>query len=96
MKLGFRNNSIVKSPLTSLLVLLAPFCASSFAATPPNILFIYADDQPYKTVSCYPETPRWVKTPNIDRLAAEVTWERGACLRARACSPDGFNMASSQ
>src|SRR5947209_3394048 len=35
----------------------------------PNILFIYTDDQPYKTVGCYPEAPRWVRTPNIDRLA---------------------------
>jgi hypothetical protein len=36
----------------------------------PNILLIYADDQSYKTVGCYPESWPWVKTPNIDRLAA--------------------------
>ena len=35
----------------------------------PNILFIYADDQSYKTVGCYPESWPWVKTPNIDALA---------------------------
>src|ERR1043165_6466348 len=35
----------------------------------PNILFIYTDDQSYKTLSCYPEAYRWVKTPNLDRLA---------------------------
>jgi arylsulfatase A-like enzyme len=35
----------------------------------PNILFIYTDDQSYKTLSCYPEAYPWVKTPNIDRLA---------------------------
>jgi len=35
----------------------------------PNILFIYTDDQPYKTVGCYPEAPKWVRTPNIDSLA---------------------------
>lgn len=39
------------------------------AAARPNILLIYSDDQPYKTVGCYPEAPRWVRTPNIDRLA---------------------------
>jgi len=44
---------------------------------PPNILLIYADDQSYKTVGCYPEAPRWVRTPNIDRLAATgVRFER--------------------
>lgn len=36
----------------------------------PNILFIFADDQSHKTVGCYPESWPWVKTPNIDHLAA--------------------------
>lgn len=35
----------------------------------PNILFIYTDDQSYRTVSCYPEAHPWARTPNIDRLA---------------------------
>lgn len=35
----------------------------------PNILFIYTDDQSYKSVSCYPEAWDWCKTPNIDSLA---------------------------
>ncbi|MEZ6031930.1 MAG: sulfatase-like hydrolase/transferase [Planctomycetaceae bacterium] len=55
----------------------------------PNILFIYADDQPYKTLGCYGENPSWVKTPNIDRLASQgVRFERsylGAwCMPSRA------------
>lgn len=37
--------------------------------TRPNILFIYADDLSYRTISCYPEAFEWVKTPNIDELA---------------------------
>lgn len=37
----------------------------------PNILFIYTDDQSHRTVSCYPDSFDWVRTPNIDRLAAE-------------------------
>ncbi len=37
----------------------------------PNILFIFSDDQSYKTVGCYPESFSWVRTPNIDRLASE-------------------------
>jgi arylsulfatase A-like enzyme len=35
----------------------------------PNILFLYTDDQSYRTVSCYPEAYDWVSTPNIDALA---------------------------
>ena len=37
---------------------------------PPNILFIYTDDQTYRTVSCYPDAFDWVETPNIDALAS--------------------------
>ncbi|MEM7394139.1 MAG: sulfatase-like hydrolase/transferase, partial [Verrucomicrobiota bacterium] len=41
------------------------------AAQRPNILFIYTDDQSHRTVSCYEEAYPWVKTPNIDALAAD-------------------------
>lgn len=37
----------------------------------PNILFIYTDDQSTRTVSCYPDAHDWVKTPQIDKLAAQ-------------------------
>lgn len=55
----------------------------------PNVLFIYTDDQSYKTLSCYPEAPSWVSTPHIDRLARQgVRFERsylGAwCMPSRA------------
>ncbi len=55
----------------------------------PNILFIYADDQSYKTLSCYDGHPDWVRTPNIDALAARgVRFQRsylGAwCMPSRA------------
>lgn len=62
---------------------------SADKAARPNILFIYADDQPYKTVGCYPESPRWVKTPNIDALAKTgIRFERAYlgswCMPSRA------------
>ena len=55
----------------------------------PNILFLFADDQSYKTLSCYQGGPEGVKTPNIDRLASRgVRFERsyfGAwCMPSRA------------
>ncbi len=52
----------------ALLVLLP---GGALAADRPNILFIYTDDQSHRTVSCYPEAYKWVKTPNIDRLAGQ-------------------------
>src|SRR5271170_3764551 len=63
----------------------------ALAADPPrpNILFIYADDQSYKTLSCYQQSPSWVKTPSIDRLAQrgirfERTYLGPWCMPSRA------------
>ena len=79
-------------PLPLLFVFLfMSFLKGPAAAEPsrPNILFILADDQSYKTVGCYPESWPWVKTPNIDRLAAEGVRFHAAylgawCMPARA------------
>lgn len=38
---------------------------------PPNILFIFTDDQSHRTVSAYEDARPWIQTPNIDRLADE-------------------------
>ena len=55
-------------------------------AKQPNILFIYADDQSYKTLSCYEEAPDWASTPNIDALARRgVRFER--CYLGAWCMP---------
>lgn len=42
---------------------------STRSAERPNILFLFADDQNTKTIGAYPESWKWVQTPNIDRLA---------------------------
>jgi arylsulfatase A-like enzyme len=75
--------------LVRALALLVLFTSTAFAAKPPNILFILADDQSYKTVGCYPESWPWVKTPNIDALAKSGVRFHGAylgswCMPSRA------------
>ena len=45
--------------------------AKSAPESRPNILYIFTDDQSIRSVSCYPESHEWVKTPNIDQLARE-------------------------
>ncbi|MEP6668589.1 MAG: sulfatase-like hydrolase/transferase [Chthoniobacter sp.] len=81
------------SRLTLLLTvaLLSVFSSRSIAADrrPPNILFILADDENLKTVGCYPGSWPWVKTPNIDALAAGGVRFQGAylgswCMPSRA------------
>ena len=42
----------------------------------PNILWICTDQQRYDTLGCYGN--EWVRTPNLDRLAAGGTLYRNA------------------
>lgn len=77
----------------SVAILHALMVASCPAALPtpgrPNILFIYTDDQPYKSVGGQPGAWPWVKTPNIDALARTGIRFDGAymgswCMPSRA------------
>lgn len=57
--------------LALLLMTLGAFASLATAqSSKPNILFIFTDDQSYRTISAYPEAFDWVDTPNVDRLAA--------------------------
>src|SRR5881394_1346295 len=75
-----------------LLACLLATTSTTFAADAPkrpNILLIYADDQSYKTVGCYPEAWPWVKTPHLDALAKSGVRFHGAylggwCMPSRA------------
>ena len=57
----------------------------------PNILFIFADDQSYKTLGCYPEALPGVRTPNIDQLAQSGVRFHSAYLGAW-CMPSRATM----
>ncbi len=62
----------------------------------PNILFIYTDDQSYRTVSCYPDAYPWVNTPNIDQLAKQgIRFEHAYigswCMPSRASMLTGLH-----
>ncbi len=70
-------------------LLAVPAIHAAEPAKRPNILLIYADDQSYKTVGCYPESWPWVKTPHLDALARSGVRFRGAylggwCMPSRA------------
>src|SRR5204863_2297866 len=83
------RGDVMRHPLPFALLALLSFAPGVLAAEKPNILFIYADDQSYKTVGCYPESWPWVKTPNTDALAKSGVRFRGAylggwCMPSRA------------
>jgi len=55
------------------------------ANTKPNIIFIFADDWGWGDLSCHGHP--YVKTPNIDRLAAEGTDFHRFTVASGVCSP---------
>ncbi len=60
----------------------------------PNILYIFTDDQSIRSVSCYPESHEWVKTPSIDKLASEGVrfthcYTGAWCMASRAAALTG-------
>ena len=77
----------------SLLALVtALFHPSLHAADRPNIVIIYADDLGYGDVQCYnPERSR-IRTPHIDRLAAEGMWFTDGHSSSGVCTPSRYTL----
>ena len=57
---------------------------------PPNIVVIMADDLGYGDLSCYGATR--LKTPNLDRLAAEGQRFTSGYCSASTCTPTRFSL----
>ena len=68
--------------------------ASLQAAEPsnPNIVVILSDDYGYGSAGCYGANPALVKTPNIDRLAAEGRRFTDANTTSSVCSPTRYSL----
>lgn len=56
----------------------------------PNIVFILADDLGYGSLNCYGAPRKLVRTPNIDRLAAEGVRFTDANTPSSVCSPTRY------
>jgi len=70
------------------LLLLLP--VTSAAADKPNVVVILADDLGYGSVACYGGTG--LKTPNVDRLAAEGRRFTQAYASGSVCSPTRYGL----
>jgi arylsulfatase len=68
-----------------LLAALAAHAADAKPANKPNVIFILTDDQGWNDAR-FAGHP-YVKTPNLDTLAAQGTWFRQFYVAATVCSP---------
>ncbi len=62
----------------------------SFAAEKPNIIFILTDDLGFNQVGAYGDTP--IKTPNLDKLAANGIRFTQAYSGSTVCSPSRISL----
>ncbi len=76
--------------------LLSSLAGAAFAQKPqrPNIILIYADDVGFGDLSCYGATR--VKTPNLDRLAAEGVRFTNAHSPAATCTPSRYALLTGE
>ena len=82
----------MKTLLTSLLLLTALVRLAPAAERPPNIIIILADDYGYGSAGCYGANPALVKTPNLDRLAAEGRRFTDGNTTSSVCSPTRYSL----
>jgi len=68
-----------------LLLSLAGYVVPSIAAEPPNIVVIFADDLGYGDLGCYGSPT--IRTPNLDRMAAEGFRFTDFYSAAEVCTP---------
>ena len=64
------------------------------ASSPPNIVWIYADDIGYGDLSCYGATA--VATPNLDRLAKEGVRFTDAHSSSATCTPSRYSLMTGE
>jgi len=64
----------------------APSAAGAAAAgRPPNVVILFTDDQGYEDVGCFGSP--LIRTPNLDRMAAEGMRLTGLYVAGSVCWP---------
>ncbi|MGJ8638227.1 MAG: sulfatase-like hydrolase/transferase [Opitutaceae bacterium] len=91
---------VIRNQLTVWLFFAAGCCATLVAADRPNILFLFGDDHAYDSIGLMSDG--YVKTPTIDRLAAEGVyferaynmgaWSGAVCVASRTMLNTGTTL----
>src|SRR5256885_17164926 len=80
----------------------APVAAGDRAVQRPNFLFVYTDDQRYDAMGVVQREQGaaarfpWLRTPNMDRLAAESVRMRNMFVVDSLCSPSRATFLTGQ
>ncbi len=85
------NFNLIRSLLTSICLAGASASASAFAATHPNIIVIYTDDQGFGDASCYNPQSK-IQTPNLDKLATGGMRFTDAHCSDTVCTPSRYGL----
>jgi N-acetylglucosamine-6-sulfatase len=70
--------------------------ASSQQAPPRNVIIVLSDDHRYDFMGFMPGAPRWLRTPAMDRMAAEGAHVRNAFVTTALCSPSRASILTGQ
>ena len=81
---------IMKYLINAFLFLFSFSCVAQTGSVKPNILIIYVDDLGYGDIGCY--GAKNVKTPNVDKLAANGLRFTDAHCTAATCTPSRFSL----
>jgi N-acetylglucosamine-6-sulfatase len=63
---------------------------------PRNVVFILTDDQRYDAMGFHPNAQKWLRTPNIDRLARGGMHLANAFVTTALCSPSRASILTGQ
>ena len=63
---------------------------------PPNIIFILSDDHRYDFMGFHSESPSFLETPNLDRMAAQGAHLENAFVSTSLCSPSRATILTGQ
>src|SRR6056297_3675045 len=88
-----RTFAALTAAAAALLFLFSP-ATSRAADSPPNIVFILADDLGYGELGCYGQEK--IRTPNIDGLASEGMLFRQHYTGAPVCAPARCTLLTGQ
>ena len=61
-----------------------------------NVIFVLSDDHRFDFMSCMPECPQFLETPNMDRMAREGAHFVNAFVSTSLCSPSRASILTGQ